>query len=44
MKNMAVIANRKPSDTYIVSTGVLHASANFGIAPKHTLTITGVRK
>ena len=39
-----IIANWKSGDTYIVPAGVFHASANFGIAPKYTLTITGVRK
>ena len=38
-----MIANWKAGDTYIVPSGVFHASANFGIAPKYTLTITGVR-
>jgi mannose-6-phosphate isomerase-like protein (cupin superfamily) len=38
-----MIANWKAGDTYIVPPGVFHASANFGIAPKYTLTITGVR-
>ena len=38
-----MIANWKAGDTYIVPPGVFHASANFGISPKYTLTITGVR-
>jgi len=38
-----MIANWKAGDTYIVPPGVFHTSANFGIAPKYTLTITGVR-
>ena len=39
-----IISNWNPGDTYIVPKGVFHASANFGIKPKHTLTITGVRQ
>jgi mannose-6-phosphate isomerase-like protein (cupin superfamily) len=39
-----MIANWKAGDTYIVPPGVFHASANFGISPKYTLTVTGVRK
>lgn len=39
-----VIANWSPGDTYIIPPNVFHASANFGIAPKYTLTITGVKK
>jgi len=39
-----MISNWRPGDTYIVPKGVFHASANFGIKPKHTLTITGVRQ
>ena len=39
-----MIANWKAGDTYIVPSGVFHASANFGISPKYTLTVTGVRK
>ena len=38
-----MISNWNAGDTYIVPEGVFHASANFGIAPKYTLTITGVR-
>ena len=38
-----MIANWVAGDTYIIPTGVFHASANFGIAPKYTLTITGVK-
>lgn len=38
-----MIANWQPGDTYIIPPGVFHASANFGISPKYTLTITGVR-
>ena len=38
-----MIANWKAGDTYIVPSGVFHASANFGIAPKYTLTITGIQ-
>jgi len=39
-----IIANWRPGDTYIVPAGVFHASANFGVSPKYTLTITGVRQ
>jgi len=39
-----IISNWNPGDTYIIPAGVCHASANFGIAPKYTLTVTGVRK
>jgi hypothetical protein len=39
-----IISNWQPGDTYIIPAGVCHASANFGIAPKYTLTITGVRQ
>lgn len=39
-----MISNWRPGDTYIIPSGVCHASANFGIAPKYTLTITGVRR
>lgn len=39
-----IIANWSPGDTYIVPAGVFHASANFGVSPKYTLTITGVRQ
>ena len=39
-----MISNWRPGDTYIVPKGVFHASANFGINPKYTLTITGVRQ
>jgi len=39
-----VIANWSPGDTYIIPPNVFHTSANFGIAPKYTLTITGVTK
>jgi len=38
-----MIANWSPGDAYIIPPNVFHASANFGIAPKYTLTITGVR-
>jgi mannose-6-phosphate isomerase-like protein (cupin superfamily) len=37
-----MIANWQPGDTYIIPAGVCHASANFGISPKYTLTVTGV--
>jgi hypothetical protein len=37
-----IIANWNPGDTYIIPPNVFHASANFGIAPKYTLTITGI--
>ena len=36
-----MIANWKPGDVYIIPPKVFHASANFGIRPKYTLTITG---
>jgi len=36
-----VISNWSSGDTYVIPPNVFHASANFGIAPKHTLTITG---
>jgi len=36
-----MIANWQPGDTYIIPPKVFHASANFGIRPKYTLTITG---
>lgn len=36
-----MISNWKPGDTYIIPPKVFHASANFGIRPKYTLTITG---
>ena len=39
-----VIANWAPGDAYIIPPGVFHASANFGISPKYTLTLTGIRK
>ena len=39
-----VISNWSSGDTYVIPPGVFHASANFGIAPKYTLTVTGVRK
>ena len=39
-----MIANWSPGDTYIIPGGVCHASANFGISPKYTLTVTGVRR
>ena len=39
-----IISNWNPGDTYIIPAGVCHASANFGIAPKYTLTVTGVRR
>jgi len=38
-----MIANWSPGDAYIIPPNVFHASANFGIAPKYTLTITGVQ-
>jgi len=38
-----IIANWCPGDAYIIPPNVFHASANFGIAPKYTLTITGVK-
>jgi oxalate decarboxylase/phosphoglucose isomerase-like protein (cupin superfamily) len=37
-----VIANWSPGDAYIIPPDVFHASANFGISPKYTLTVTGV--
>ena len=37
-----MVSNWKPGDTYIIPPNVFHASANFGIAPKYTLTITGI--
>ena len=37
-----MVSNWTAGDTYIIPDGVFHASANFGIAPKYTLTITGV--
>lgn len=36
-----MIANWQPGDAYIIPPKVFHASANFGIRPKYTLTITG---
>ena len=36
-----MIANWKSGDTYIIPDGIFHASANFGIAPKYTITMTG---
>lgn len=39
-----VISNWMPGDTYVIPEGVFHASSNFGISPKYTLTITGVRQ
>jgi len=39
-----MISNWRSGDTYIVPKGIFHASANFGISPKYTLTITGVRQ
>lgn len=36
-----MIANWTSGDTYIIPPKVFHASANFGIRPKYTLTITG---
>lgn len=39
-----MIANWNPGDTYIIPQNVFHASANFGISPKYSLTITGVDK
>ena len=39
-----IIANWSPGDTYVIPPDVFHASANFGISPKYTLTITGVIK
>lgn len=38
-----MIANWDVGDTYIIPDGVFHASANFGISPKYTITITGER-
>ena len=38
-----MIAKWNPGDTYVIPPNVFHASANFGIAPKYTLTITGIR-
>ena len=39
-----IISNWKAGDTYIIPPDVFHTSANFGIAPKYTLTVTGVRQ
>ena len=39
-----IIANWTAGDTYVIPPDVFHTSANFGIAPKYTLTITGVKK
>jgi hypothetical protein len=36
-----VISNWSSGDTYLIPPNVFHASANFGISPKYTLTITG---
>ena len=38
-----MIAKWNPGDTYVIPPNVFHASANFGIAPKYTLTITGIQ-
>ena len=38
-----IISNWQPGDTNIIPAGVCQASANFGISPKYTLTVTGVR-
>ena len=38
-----MISNWKAGDTYKIPAGVFHASANFGITPKYTLTVTGVK-
>ena len=38
-----MISNWKSGDTYVIPPKIFHASANFGIAPKYTLTITGVK-
>lgn len=38
-----IISNWKAGDTYVIPANVFHASANFGIAPKYTLTITGIQ-
>lgn len=37
-----MVYNWKSGDTYIIPNDIFHTSANFGIAPKYTLTITGV--
>lgn len=37
-----IISNWQAGDTYIIPNNIFHASANFGITPKYTLTITGV--
>ena len=37
-----MITKWQTGDTYYIPAGVFHTSANFGIAPKYTLTITGV--
>tara|TARA_Y100001937_G_C7123766_1_gene333879 strand:+ start:1270 stop:1890 length:621 start_codon:yes stop_codon:yes gene_type:complete len=39
-----MIANWKPGDAYVIPPNVFHASANFGISPKYSLTITGISK
>ena len=39
-----IISNWTAGDTYVIPPDVFHTSANFGIAPKYTLTITGVKK
>jgi len=36
-----IITHWKSGDTYEIEEGIYHLSNNFGIAPKHTLTITG---
>ncbi len=38
-----MISNWQPGDTYIIPPEIWHTSANFGIRPKYTLTITGER-
>ena len=37
-----MVSNWTAGDTYIIPNDIFHASANFGIGPKYTLTITGV--
>jgi hypothetical protein len=39
-----VISNWSLGDTYVIPPNVFHASANFGISPKYTLTVTGVQQ
>jgi hypothetical protein len=39
-----MIHHWKPGYAIEVQAGVWHLSANFGIAPKYTLTVTGYKK